>query len=70
MHHEFFQLVGAVGNSRLAGGQLVAPRAFIDDGLLDVMAIRAFPMSALGKVVAELQDPGTRGRYVTYHQVP
>ena len=63
-------LVGAVGNGRLAGGQMVAPHAGIDDGLLDVLVIREFPMSALGKVVDELQDPGPRGRYVTYHQVP
>jgi lipid kinase YegS len=67
---EIQALVGAVGNGRQAGGQMVTPGAYIDDGLLDVLAIREFPMSALGRVVAELQDPGARGRYVTYHQVP
>lgn len=64
-------VVGAVSNGRQAGGgQQVGPRAFIDDGLLDVLVVREFPMNELGVVVAELENLGEQGKYISYHQVP
>jgi len=64
-------VVGAVSNGRQAGGgQQVGPRAFIDDGLLDVLVVREFPMSDLGTVVAELETLSEDGKYISYHQVP
>lgn len=53
-----------VGNGRQAGGGLqVAPRALLDDGLLDLTAIAAFPPRELGAVLEELErfgDPSNR----------
>ena len=69
--HELRALVGAVGNGRQAGGgQVLAPRAYIDDGLLDVLVVREFPMDQLGAVVAELENLTEDGEYISYHQVP
>ena len=68
---ETHTVVGAVCNGRQAGGeQQVGPRAFIDDGLLDVLVVCEFPMSELGAVVAELENLGEQGKYISYHQVP
>ena len=62
----------AVGNGRQAGGGYeITPNAFINDGLLDMMAIRDFPMRDLGIVLNELQSLGqTEGTYVYYKQMP
>jgi lipid kinase YegS len=64
-------LVGAVSNgSKVGGGHVIAPNARLDDGLLDVLVVQEFPMSELGTVIEELQGLKTRGRYISYHQVP
>ena len=64
-------VVGAVSNgSQVGGGHLIAPHARLDDGLLDVLVVREFPMSELGTVIEELQSLKMRGRYISYHQVP
>ncbi|UCE89892.1 MAG: lipid kinase YegS [Pseudomonadota bacterium] len=69
--HEMRALVGAVGNGRQAGGgQVLAPSAFIDDGLLDVLVVREFPMDKLGAVVDELENLAGDGEFVSYYQVP
>jgi lipid kinase YegS len=62
----------AIGNGRQAGGGYkITPKAFINDGLLDVMAIRDFPMRDLGIVLNELQNLGkAEGQYVYYKQMP
>lgn len=63
-------LVGAVSNGcQAGGGQLVGPRALIDDGLLDLLLVREFPMNDLGTVVAELESLDEDGKYISYHQV-
>jgi lipid kinase YegS len=63
-------VVGAVSNgSQVGGGHLIAPHARLDDGLLDVLVVREFPMSELGTVISELQSLKMRGRYISYHQV-
>ena len=64
-------IVGAVSNgSLMGGGHVIAPNARLDDGLLDVLVVREFPLGDLGKVIEELQGLNQRGRYISYHQVP
>jgi len=64
-------IVGAVGNGRTAGGGLqVAPLAYIDDGLLDVLVVNQFKIADLGQVVEELSNLSGAGEFVHYSQVP
>jgi lipid kinase YegS len=57
-------VVGAVCNGRQAGGgQILAPEAYIDDGLLDIMIILSFPFSDVGLVIQEIMNPSS-GKYV------
>jgi diacylglycerol kinase family enzyme len=62
----------AVGNARQAGGGFqVTPKAYLNDGLLDLMVIADFQARELGLVLDELQrfdDP--RNRFVHYRQSP
>ncbi|MPY26716.1 lipid kinase YegS [Shewanella sp. YLB-07] len=63
-------LLGAICNGRLAGGgQNLAPKALLNDGLLDVVLVKHFPSSALKQVVDELKDPHVSGEYVNRMQV-
>src|SRR5262245_14315996 len=63
--------VAIVGNGRQAGGGLqVAPRAHINDGLLDVLVIRHIPPTALLTAARELQELSPDGEYVSYWQTP
>lgn len=61
----------AVGNGRqTGGGYQVAPHAFIDDGLLDVLVIKDFPFSDLGILLNELLNLGAPdNKYVVYRQM-
>jgi len=60
-----------VGNGRQTGGGVqVAPRARIDDGLLDVLAIRDIPAIALLTAARELQELSPDGEYISYSQTP
>lgn len=62
-------LVGAVCNGRQAGGgQVLAPDAYINDGLMDLVALHHFPIEALAQVIAELQAPKVDNQYVKYHR--
>ncbi|HEB68503.1 MAG TPA: lipid kinase YegS [Desulfobulbus sp.] len=64
-------LVGAVGNGRQAGGGIpLTPKAYIDDGLLDLLYIRRFPLTDLGTVIQELSSLPSEGKYVGYIQTP
>jgi diacylglycerol kinase family enzyme len=59
-----------VGNARHAGGGFeIAPKAYLNDGLLDLMVIADFHPRELGLVLDEWQhfdDP--RNRFVHYRQ--
>jgi len=58
-------ITGAVCNCRQAGGgQVLAPHAYINDGLFDVMIILTFPISDVTQVVQEILNPGMDGKYV------
>jgi lipid kinase YegS len=61
----------AVGNSRLAGGGFaVAPRAELDDGLLDLVIVPAVPLSDLPKLVSELFQPAAdENQHILYQQL-
>jgi lipid kinase YegS len=63
--------VAIVGNGRQTGGGMqVAPRACIDDGLLDVLAVRHIPPLALLTAARELQELSPDGEYISYWQAP
>ena len=62
-------IAGLVCNGRQAGGgQMLAPHAYIDDGLLDIVVILEFPMIDLGQVIAEIRDFEHSGTYVKRYQ--
>ena len=57
-------LVGAFCNGRQAGGgQLLAPEAMIDDGLMDLVLLQPFSATDLGRVIDEIKRPGIEGDY-------
>jgi len=63
--------VAIIGNGRQTGGGIqVTPRAFIDDGLLDVLVIRQIPATALLTAARELQQLSSEGEYISYWQTP
>lgn len=69
MNQEGESLVGAICNGRMAGGgQVLAPNAYIDDGLLDIVSVGAFPAADLLQVLAEAKSLNAQGRYVKYIQ--
>lgn len=64
-------VVGAICNGRQAGGgQPLAPEALIDDGLLDVVFLRPFPVAAAPQVAAELTGRAVPGDFVVRMRVP
>lgn len=61
-------LLLALGNGRQSGGgQVLAPRAKLDDGRLDVLLVKDFKsVMELTKLLAELQNFPSDGRFVRY----
>jgi diacylglycerol kinase family enzyme len=63
--------IAIVGNGRQTGGGIqVAPRALIDDGLLDVLVVRQISPTALLTAARELQQLQPDGAYISYWQTP
>ena len=63
--------VAIVGNGRQTGGGIqVAPRAYIDDGLLDVLVVRQISPTGLLAATRELQQLPADGEYISYWQTP
>jgi len=63
--------VAIVANGRQTGGGIqVAPRARIDDGLLDLLVVRQIPAMALLTAARELQELSPDGEYISYWQTP
>lgn len=69
---QFKTIAAAVCNAMQAGGgQILAPDALIDDGLLDVVAFTEFDFTDVAHVIAELtSDVENQGRWVKRFQVP
>ncbi len=70
--HDGAMILMAVGNGRLAGGGYpVAPRALLDDGLLDVMVVLDVDVREFGALLSELMTLGSEtNRYALYRQLP
>jgi lipid kinase YegS len=63
--------VAIVGNGRQTGGGFqIAPRACVDDGLLDVLVVRHIPATGLLTAARELQQLSPDGEYISYYQAP
>ena len=63
--------VAIVANGCQTGGSFqVAPRALIDDGLLDVLVVRHIPATAALTAARELQQLSPNGKYISYWQTP
>lgn len=64
-------VVGAICNGRQAGGgQPLAPDAVLDDGLLDVVFLRPFPVARAAQAAAELMGRVPAGEFVVRMRVP
>ncbi len=64
-------VVGAICNGRQAGGgQVLAPKAFINDGLLDVVIVREVLHADIATLFNEIKDPTHNGKYIKYFQTP
>lgn len=61
-------LLLALGNGRQSGGgQVLGPRAKLDDGRLDVLLVKDFrSVTELTKLISELQSFPNNGRFVRY----
>ncbi|MEA3302066.1 MAG: lipid kinase YegS, partial [Pseudomonadota bacterium] len=68
---ELTGVVAAICNGRQAGGgQVLAPNAYINDGLLDVVIVSQFLLGDIPQVVEEIKNPSPHGRYIKYFQTP
>jgi lipid kinase YegS len=62
-------IIGAVCNGRQAGGgQQLAPKASLTDGLMDVILVLDFPATEVNKVIKEVLDPDLNGTFVKRFQ--
>ena len=64
-------VVAAICNGRQAGGgQVLAPKAFINDGLLDVLIVKEVLGADIFTLLEEIKNPTHTGRYIKYFQTP
>ena len=64
-------VVAAICNGRQAGGgQVLAPKAFINDGLLDVLIVKEVLGADIFTLLDEIKNPTHNGRYIKYFQTP
>ena len=64
-------VAGAVCNGKQAGGgQVLAPHALINDGLLDVISISEFKLIDIPQVLNEIKNPSIKGEFIKYIQTP
>jgi len=64
-------VAGAICNGKQAGGgQVLAPNALINDGLLDVVGISKFTLIDIPQVLEEIRNPSSKGVFVRYLQTP
>ena len=64
-------VVAAVCNGRQAGGgQVLAPKAYINDGLLDVVLVTEVLGADISVLLEEIRNPSVNGRYIKYFQTP
>ncbi|RLA69086.1 MAG: lipid kinase YegS, partial [Epsilonproteobacteria bacterium] len=70
-YHNPAIMAAAICNGRQAGGgQVLAPNAFINDGLLDVIGISQFKLINIPQVLSEITNPSSKGAFVRYLQTP
>lgn len=69
--HDGSFLMLAVGNGRLSGGGFqVAPKALLNDGLLDVIVVHDVELGSLGTLLNEMLNVGApQNEYVSYDQL-
>ena len=64
-------VAGAICNGKQAGGgQVLAPNALINDGLLDVINISEFTLTDIPQVLEEIKAPSGEGTFIKYIQTP
>jgi len=64
-------VAGAICNGKQAGGgQVLAPMALINDGLLDVVSISSFKLIDIPQVIDEIAHPNEKGKFIKYVQTP
>ena len=62
-------VVGAICNGRQAGGgQVLAPKAKINDGLMDVTLLKGFKPVDIAQVIEEIQSQNTEGDFCFHFQ--
>jgi len=69
--HNLDIVAGAICNGKQAGGgQVLAPNALINDGLLDVVSFSKFTLADIPQVREEIKNPSVRGKFIKYAQTP
>jgi len=62
-------VAGAICNGKQAGGgQVLAPNALINDGLLDIVSISQFTLADIPQVHEEIKNPSANGTFIKYVQ--
>lgn len=64
-------VLAAICNGRQAGGgQILAPNAYINDGLLDVIIIKKVLTVDIFQLIEEINNPTQHGEHIQYFQTP